>query len=341
MLIVSAASLFGWVIAREQRSADAGGVPAERDGQPVRFSAADQSGLLVIGMVLEPVAALLITVPVLMPVATQFGIDPLHLGIVMILNLVIGLLSPPVGLVLYVLSSVTGASVQQVMRGTLPFLLPLGITLDHRDLRPAVSLWLPQLLGMSAVARDVVARDAVGDPLSGQVLGGRRGRTAENRQPGGTGQRVVARVPRLIEIGRLLQRYLFDVRQQKAAPESPVGCADAWRKRVQGVVILVQRHADLAQAALALDPPCRLPSRLDGRQQEGDQDTDHGDADQHLDQRKAAFAHDRSSPRDLTASASRYASAEHGQAPVDKDRVSHRQRRFLAPHPALCRWNKV
>jgi tripartite ATP-independent transporter DctM subunit len=148
MLIVSAASLFGWVIARERGPQMLAEFLLNVTDNPYVFLLLINLALLVIGMVLEPVAALLITVPVLMPVATEFGIDPLHLGIVMILNLVIGLLSPPVGLVLYVLSSVTGASVQQVMWGTLPFLLPLGITLIIVTFVPAVSLWLPQLLGM-------------------------------------------------------------------------------------------------------------------------------------------------------------------------------------------------
>ena len=97
-------------------------------------------------MFLEPVAGLLITVPVLLPAATEFGIDPLHLGIVMILNLVLGLLTPPVGLVLYVLSSVTGSSVQTVTRGTIPFLIPLLITLLLITFIPAFSLWLPSLI---------------------------------------------------------------------------------------------------------------------------------------------------------------------------------------------------
>jgi tripartite ATP-independent transporter DctM subunit len=148
MLIVSAASLFGWVIAREQGPQMLADVLLNITDNPYVFLLLVNAALLVIGMVLEPVAALLITVPVLMPVAAQFGIDPVHLGVVMILNLVIGLLSPPVGLVLYVLSSVTGASVQQVMRGVLPFLLPLAVTLVIVTFVPAVSLWLPQLLGM-------------------------------------------------------------------------------------------------------------------------------------------------------------------------------------------------
>jgi tripartite ATP-independent transporter DctM subunit len=148
MLIVSAASLFGWVIAREQGPQVLAELLLAVTDNPYVFLLLINLALLVIGMVLEPTAALLITVPVLMPVAVQFGIDPLHLGIVMILNLVIGLLTPPVGLVLYVLSSVTGASVQQVMWGTLPFLVPLGITLIIVTFVPAVSLWLPHLLGM-------------------------------------------------------------------------------------------------------------------------------------------------------------------------------------------------
>ncbi|MCL4205680.1 MAG: TRAP transporter large permease [Pirellulaceae bacterium] len=148
MLIVSAASLFGWVIARERGPQVLAELLLAVTDNPYVFLLLINLALLVIGMVLEPTAALLITVPVLMPVAVQFGIDPLHLGIVMILNLVIGLLSPPVGLVLYVLSSVTGVSVQQVMWGTLPFLVPLGITLIIVTFVPAVSLWLPHLLGM-------------------------------------------------------------------------------------------------------------------------------------------------------------------------------------------------
>lgn len=148
MLIVAAASLFGWVIAREQGPQLLADWLQQLTDNRYVFLVLVNVGLLLVGMVLEPVAALLILVPVLMPVAAQFEINPLHLGIVMIMNLVIGLLTPPVGLVLYVLSSVTGASVQQVMRGTIPFLVPLGITLGIVTFVPAVSLWLPRLLGM-------------------------------------------------------------------------------------------------------------------------------------------------------------------------------------------------
>lgn len=148
MLIVSAASLFGWVIAREQGPQLLAEALLRITDNPYVFLLLVNAALLVLGMLLEPVAALLIMVPVLMPVASHFSIDPLHLGIVMILNLVIGLLTPPVGLVLYVLSSVTGAPVQRVVQGTVPFLVPLAITLLVVTFVPAVSLWLPKLLGV-------------------------------------------------------------------------------------------------------------------------------------------------------------------------------------------------
>ncbi|MDG1896730.1 MAG: TRAP transporter large permease [Fuerstiella sp.] len=146
MLIVSAAGLFGWVIAREQGPQAVTEAMLRLTDNPYVFLLLINIALLVTGMLLEPVAGLLITVPVLLPAALEFGIDPLQLGIVMILNLVLGLLTPPVGLVLYVLSSVTGASVQQVIRGTVPFLIPLLITLLLITFVPAFSLWLPSLL---------------------------------------------------------------------------------------------------------------------------------------------------------------------------------------------------
>lgn len=146
MLIVAAAGLFGWVIAREQGPQAVTAAMLQFTDNPIVFLLLINVVLLITGMILEPVAALLITVPVLLPAAIEFGIDPLHLGIVMILNLVLGLLTPPVGLVLYVLSSVTGSSVQTVTRGTVPFLIPLLIALLLITFIPAFSLWLPGLL---------------------------------------------------------------------------------------------------------------------------------------------------------------------------------------------------
>jgi tripartite ATP-independent transporter DctM subunit len=144
LLIVAAASLFAWIMAREQGPQMVAAVLTGLTDNPYVFLLLVNIALLLIGMLLEPVAALLIMVPILLPVAREYGVDPLHLGVIMILNLVIGLLTPPVGLVLYVLSSVTGAPVQRVMIGTLPFLVPLLITLLIVTYVPALCLWLPQ-----------------------------------------------------------------------------------------------------------------------------------------------------------------------------------------------------
>lgn len=148
MLIVAVANLFGWVIAREQGPQLVAQTLLQLTDNPYVFLVLINVFLLAVGLLLEPTAALLICVPVLLPVARQFGIDPLHLGSVMILNLVIGLITPPVGLVLYVLGSVTGVPVTVVIRGILPFLWSLGLTLLIVTFVPAVSLWLPRWLGL-------------------------------------------------------------------------------------------------------------------------------------------------------------------------------------------------
>jgi TRAP-type C4-dicarboxylate transport system permease large subunit len=83
---------------------------------------------------------------VLLPVAMQFGIDPVHFGIILILNLMIGLLTPPVGMVLYVLSKVSGVPFERCVMATAPFLVPLIIVLVLLTFIPALSMWLPTLI---------------------------------------------------------------------------------------------------------------------------------------------------------------------------------------------------
>ena len=81
-----------------------------------------------------------------MPVAAQFGIDPVHLGIIVILNLMLGLLTPPVGMVLFVLARVSKVPFEQCVRATLPFLAPLLAVLLLLSFVPGLVLWLPDLL---------------------------------------------------------------------------------------------------------------------------------------------------------------------------------------------------
>ncbi|THJ66790.1 TRAP transporter large permease [Arthrobacter echini] len=147
LLIVAAAALFGWVLAREQAPQVAANLILEITNQPIVFLILVNVLLLLVGCVLEPTAAILILVPVLQPVAETFGIDPVHLGIMVIFNLLIGLITPPVGLVLFVLSSVTKAPVPIVIKGILPFFAPMVATLLLITFVPALTLGLPSLLG--------------------------------------------------------------------------------------------------------------------------------------------------------------------------------------------------
>jgi TRAP-type C4-dicarboxylate transport system permease large subunit len=103
--------------------------------------------MLFVGCFLEPTAAITILVPILLPIATQLGVDPVHFGLVMVLNLMIGLLHPPMGMVLFVLARVAKLSVERTTVAILPWLVPLLFSLALLTYVPAISLWLPRTLG--------------------------------------------------------------------------------------------------------------------------------------------------------------------------------------------------
>lgn len=102
--------------------------------------------LLIAGNFMEPSAILLIMAPILFPIATQLGIDPIHLGIIMVVNMEIGMITPPVGLNLFVTAGVTGRSMSWVMRAALPWLAILLIFLLIVTYVPQLSLVLPELM---------------------------------------------------------------------------------------------------------------------------------------------------------------------------------------------------
>lgn len=146
-LILGAAALLGLILTRAHVSRDVAGVLASVSNEPWVFMLLVNIVLLILGALIDATAVILVTVPVLLPIATDLGIDPIYFGVVMIINLMIGLLTPPVGSVLYVTSSVTGRPVDVVFRGIAPFLVPLVAVLVLISVFPAVSLWLPRVLG--------------------------------------------------------------------------------------------------------------------------------------------------------------------------------------------------
>jgi tripartite ATP-independent transporter DctM subunit len=101
---------------------------------------------LIWGCILEPMTALLVVVPMLMPLVKSVGIDPIHFGVIIVLNLMIALFTPPVGIVLYLATAISGERLKNVMRETPPFLLALVLALICVTLFPGLSLWLPRIL---------------------------------------------------------------------------------------------------------------------------------------------------------------------------------------------------
>lgn len=145
MIIISATSLLGWILARERiPNAIAEWLTGLTDS-PTVFLAMVILMLIVLGAIMEPTSALVLSVPILLPVAVGFGIDPIHFGVLTVLTLMIGLLTPPIGPVAFVLSSVTGIPVKEVFRGLAPFSVPLLIVVALILLFPQYLIWIPQL----------------------------------------------------------------------------------------------------------------------------------------------------------------------------------------------------
>jgi C4-dicarboxylate transporter DctM subunit len=102
--------------------------------------------LLIAGNFMEPTGIILILAPILFPIAIKLGIDPIHLGVIMVVNMEIGMVTPPVGLNLFVTSGVTGMNLVQVTRAALPWLMVLLVFLVLVTYIPEISLALPNAM---------------------------------------------------------------------------------------------------------------------------------------------------------------------------------------------------
>jgi C4-dicarboxylate transporter DctM subunit len=146
MFIIANALLFAYVLTTER-------IPQSIAEQIVSWGMAPWQFLIVVNILLlaagnfmEPTGIILILAPILFPIATQLGIDPIHLGIIMVVNLEIGMVTPPVGLNLFVTSGITGMSVMQVVRAAFPWLSVLLVFLVIVTYIPQLSVWLPNRL---------------------------------------------------------------------------------------------------------------------------------------------------------------------------------------------------
>ncbi|TRO17840.1 TRAP transporter large permease [Ectopseudomonas mendocina] len=148
MFIIANAMLFAHVLTTEQIPQTITAWVVELGLQPWQFLLVVNIVLLVAGAFMEPSAIILILAPILFPIAMQLGIDPIHLGIIMVVNMEIGLITPPVGLNLFVTSAVTGMPLTAVIRAAMPWLMLLLSFLMIITYIPAVSMALPNMLGL-------------------------------------------------------------------------------------------------------------------------------------------------------------------------------------------------
>jgi len=144
--VVAASTLYGWVLMRSGLTIRIADWLLTISQSPLVILLIINFFLLVVGCFLDSTVAILILGPILMPVITKVGIDPVHFGVVMVLNLMIGLLTPPFGIVLFVMSQVSGLTFEDVVKSTLPFLLPLFVVLVLIIFFPGLVTALPNLL---------------------------------------------------------------------------------------------------------------------------------------------------------------------------------------------------
>jgi tripartite ATP-independent transporter DctM subunit len=144
LFIVAAASIFGWMLTATGITAAISEWVLGFTKEPWVFLLLANLLMLFVGCFLEPTAAITILVPILVPICQKLGIDLVHFGLVMVLNLMIGLLHPPMGMVLFVLARVAKLSVERTTMAILPWLVPLLGSLVVITYFPKLVLWLPR-----------------------------------------------------------------------------------------------------------------------------------------------------------------------------------------------------
>jgi tripartite ATP-independent transporter DctM subunit len=147
MFAIGAASLLAWLLTYSRVAMSLASAIGGLTDSPVALLLIISFLLLILGCFMEATPLIIICTPVLLPVVTALGVDPVHFGLVMILTLMVGLITPPVGMVLFITAGIGKTSVMNVARGSLPFIAALLVLILVVILFPSVVLWLPHLVG--------------------------------------------------------------------------------------------------------------------------------------------------------------------------------------------------
>jgi len=145
LLIVAGASIFGYLITLTKVTDNVSALVLSITTTPWVVLLLVNIFLLIVGCFMETIASITILVPVLLPLMDKIGVDPVHFGLIMVLNLMIGLLTPPVGMVLYILARVANISFERTTKACLPFLIPLLVSLALVTYWPSMVMFLPNL----------------------------------------------------------------------------------------------------------------------------------------------------------------------------------------------------
>jgi C4-dicarboxylate transporter DctM subunit len=146
MVIVGTATVFGRVLAIEGIPVKLANEIVALTSDPIMILLLINVLFLIVGCFMETLAAIIILTPILLPVVLKVGVDPVHFGILMIVNLAIGMVTPPMGINLFVGSRVGNAQLEGVIRGAMPFLLSMIVVLLVLTYVPQITLWLPNLM---------------------------------------------------------------------------------------------------------------------------------------------------------------------------------------------------
>ena len=146
MFIICAASAFSWFLTSQSIPQGVASWLTSVTPEPWMFLLAVNLMLLVVGCFMEPNSAILVLAPLFLPVVQKMGIDPIHFGIIMIVNLELGMLTPPLGLNLFVSAGMTGFTLERVVKATIPFMLSMLVFLLVITFVPTISTFLPELL---------------------------------------------------------------------------------------------------------------------------------------------------------------------------------------------------
>ena len=143
LLIVAVAALFGWILSVEQVPQALTGWMLSISTNPYALLFIVNLLLLVVGMFLDSTTAILVIAPIIAKPLVMAGVDPVHLGMVVVFNLMIGLLTPPMGLALFLVGDIARVSMKDVLREMAPYYIPLGITLLAITYIPGITTWIP------------------------------------------------------------------------------------------------------------------------------------------------------------------------------------------------------